>query len=363
LGGWLVDHWSWRAAFLINPAVAAVTLWISFRDVPESRDPEAPRDLDLLGGVLSFCGLGGIVFGLIRASELGWRSAVVLGSCSAGALLLAAFLAHEARSRAPMVPLELFRSRDFVGVNVLTWLLYGALGGAFFFLPFLLVQVHGYTATEVGAVFLPFTLLIGALSRWSGGLLTRFGARKALIVGPAIAALGFALLAVPGAEGSYATTFLLPMAVLGFGMAVTVAPLTTAVINAVPARQVGMASAINNAIASVASLLVIAASGAIAVATFDRALDRHLDAATASSEVRDAVDDVRDSLAPPPLRTSISPEARDVVHSIVEKSWVDTTRLIMLAMAALALAGSTSAAISLRPIAAARKRRDTPSRR
>jgi len=175
--------------------------------------------------------------------------------------------------------------------------------------------VHGYSATGAGAAFLPFTLILGVLSRWSGGLLNRFGARLPLIAGPAISALGLVLLAFPGASGRYWATFLLPMTVLGLGMAVTVAPLTTTVINAVASRQVGVASGINNAVASVASLLVIAVLGTVAIGALDHSLDRHLTTVAASAEMKLAVDNVRggfvipSALASIPGGTSDSPRA------------------------------------------------------
>ena len=157
---------------------------------------------------------------------------------------------------------SLFGSRTFSGVNLLTLFLYGALGGAFFLLPFLLIQAHGFSATAAGAVYLPFTLVLAALSRWSGGLVDRFGARRPLIIGPVIAAVGFALLALVSGERPY-WAYLGPMIVLGFGMAVTVAPLTTTVINSVPERETGVASGVNNVVAAVASLLVVAVLGTL----------------------------------------------------------------------------------------------------
>ena len=184
-----------------------------------------------------------------------------------------------------MMPLGLFRSRTFSGINVLTLLLYSALGGAFFLLPFDLIQVHGYSATLAGAVFLPFTIIMGVLSRWSGGLLDRVGARVPLIAGPTIAAVGFALFALSGPSTSYWSGFLAPIAIIGLGMAVTVAPLTTTVINAVPGHQTGVASGINNAVASVATLLAIAIFGAVTLNGFDRALDRDLQTPALSSSV------------------------------------------------------------------------------
>src|SRR5882762_1437671 len=262
LGGWLVDHLSWRAIFLINPLIAIPTLWIAVRRLPESGDPTAHASLDWRGAVLAFGGLGGLVYGLIAASRLGWQDMTVVGSLTAGALLLLGLVLQERRSRAPMLPLRLFGSRSFSGVNLLTLFLYGALGGAFFLLPFLLIQAHGFSATAAGAVYLPFTLILAVLSRWSGGLVDRFGARRPLIIGPLIAAVGFALLAVVSGEQAY-WVYLGPMIVLGFGMAITVAPLTTTVINSVKERETGVASGINNVVAAVASLLVIAVLGTL----------------------------------------------------------------------------------------------------
>lgn len=346
LGGWLVDHWSWRAIFLINPLIAIPTVWITLRHLPESRDPDAQPGLDWRGAALVIGGLGSLVYGLIAASGLGWRSSAVVVSLLVGTLLLVAFILEEWRSRAPMMPLELFRSLSFSGVNVLTLLLYGALGGAFFFVPFLLIQAHGFSATAAGAVFLPFTLILGVLSRWSGGLIDRVGERWPLIAGPAITALGFALLAFTSGAARY-WVFLLPMIVLGFGMAVTVAPLTTTVINAVPARQTGVTSGINNAVAAVASLLLIAVLGTVALGTYGRSLDRHLASVSASPEVRLAVDGARGGFVAPTMPANVSEEARRIVHSLIQDSFVETFRLVMFIAAALAFAAALSAAFTI----------------
>jgi EmrB/QacA subfamily drug resistance transporter len=265
LGGWIVDHLAWQAIFFINPVLCVAALWIAWRHLPESIDPDAPAGIDWPGALLAFFGLAGVAFGLIALPDTGLFDPATATTLAGGILLLAVFVWHEGRAPAPMMPLGLFRSATFSGVNALTLLLYGALGGAMFLLPFSLISVHGYSATMAGAVFLPFTAIMAALSRWSGGLLDRFGARLPLVIGPLIVAVGFVFLALAGPETSYAMAFLLPVSVVGLGMAVTVAPLTTTVIAAVPGHQTGVASGINNAVSSVASLLAIAAFGALAL--------------------------------------------------------------------------------------------------
>jgi EmrB/QacA subfamily drug resistance transporter len=345
LGGGLLDHFSWRVIFLVNPLVAIPTLWIAVRRVPESRDPDAPPGVDWQGSLLAFVGLGSLVYGLIAAAELTWSHPAVIASLVAGTGLLAVFLVAEAHSRAPMMPLELFRSPTFSGVNLLTLLLYGGLGGGFFFLPFLLIQARGDSATAAGAAYLPFTVVVSLLSRWSGGLIDRFGARWPLIIGPAIAAGGFALLAL--SRGPY-WTILVPMAVLGLGMAVTIAPLTTAVLNAVPAHRTGVASGINNAVASVGSLLVIAVLGSVAVGSMSRSLELRLESAPpASAEVQRAVGTARGGFVVPALPASLSGEEKRQAHAIIAASIEDTVRRILWIAAALASLSVLAAAFAI----------------
>ncbi|MEA2813528.1 MAG: hypothetical protein QOI93_1225 [Rhodospirillaceae bacterium] len=265
LGGWIVDHLAWQTIFFINPVLCLAALWIAWRHLPESIDPDAPPGIDWLGALLAFAGLAGVAFGLIALPDTGWRDTTTAATLAGGGVLLAILVWHEGRSPAPMMPLGLFRSATFSGVNALTLLLYGALGGAFFLLPFTLISVHGYSATMAGAVFLPFTAIMAGLSRWSGGLLDRVGARLPLVGGPVLVAVGFVLFALAEPETSFAMAFLLPVSVVGLGMAVTVAPLTATVIAAVPGHQTGVASGINNAVSSVASLFAIAAFGALAL--------------------------------------------------------------------------------------------------
>jgi EmrB/QacA subfamily drug resistance transporter len=349
LGGWLVDDVSWRAIFLINPAIAIPTTLITLRHVPESVDPQAQGGLDYVGAALAFLGLGLLVYGLIDASDRGWSNPIVMASLGTGAVLLVAFIVTENRSHVPMVPCGVFRSPTFSGVNILTLLLYGALGGAMFFLPFLFIQVHGYSATQAGAVFLPFPLLLGLLSRWGGGLMDRFGARLPLIVGPSIISVGFFLLSIPGIDGPYWKTFLLPMLVLGFGMSITVAPLTTTVLNSVPQHQTGIASGINNAVAEVASLLLIAILGTVGIATLNQYLDSHLTAVHPSAQVHQIVDSARHGFVMPPTPPGTSPQDQQIAHAVIANSFVDTIRRVLLIASALSFASAACAALTIVP--------------
>src|SRR5207253_9205794 len=218
LGGWLIEHASWRWAFFINLPVAAAVIAISLWHVPESRGVAAGH-VDWLGAIVATVGLGGLVNGFIASVSRGWNHPLVVGSLIVGFACVAVFLFVEARATSPILPLALFQSRSFSGANLLTLFLYAAIGIFFFLFPLNLIQVQGYSATATGAAALPLILLVFFRSRWSGGLVARYGARGPLIIGPLMAALGFVLFAVPSAGASYWKAFFPAMIVLGFGMA------------------------------------------------------------------------------------------------------------------------------------------------
>ena len=346
LGGWIVDHASWRAIFLINPILAIPALWIAVRYLVESRETEIRGGLDWSGALTVFLGLGGIVYGLIAAAAVGWSDVSVSGTIVAGIVLLLIFLRIERRSAAPMVPLGLFKSRQFSGVNLLTLFLYGALSGTFFFVPFLIIQVHGYSAAAAGAIFIPFALILGGLSKWSGRLMDRFGARWPLIMGPTIAAVALLLLALLSEDGRY-FSFIAPIVVLAFGMAITIAPLTTTVLNAVREEQTGVASGINNAAASVAGLLVIAVMGTVALRVLDLEIDAHLRRAQPSAAVRHEVEAARGGFVMPHASAQLSPAERASLQEISKASFAGTIHLVLLVMAALAFAGASVAVLMI----------------
>jgi EmrB/QacA subfamily drug resistance transporter len=285
LGGFLVDTASWRSVFVLVVPLALVTLAITLLRVPDVRIGKQRPAIDWRGAGLATAALGALIFGIITLPS-GSRALVALGI---GLAVLLAFAWHERHTPAPMTPPHLFRSPTFVGANLLTLVLYFALTGVFFVLPFLLVRVHGYSATATGAAYLPFALLVGGLSRWSGGLADRLGPRPPLVVGPLVTAVGFLLFAPPGLDGGYWRSFFPPMVLVGIGMAITVAPLTSTVMSAVDDSETGVASGVNNTVARVAALLAVAIVGLIALEVFGRALAAQLATVELSPAVRSAL--------------------------------------------------------------------------
>jgi len=257
LGGWLIEAISWRAAFFLNLPLVALSLYALVRFVPESRDEEASRSLDWAGAALATAGLGGAIYALIEGPARGW-SGVAVAAAAGGAAALLAFVFVEKHKRAPMLPMELFRSLQFSGANAVTLGLYFAMGGALFFLVLELQRVAGYSPLAAGASMLPVTVLLLLLSPLAGKSVARLGHRGLMAAGPIIAAAGLWMLAGIGAAAPYWRHVFPGVMVLGLGLALTVAPLTDAVLSGAPARHAGLASGFNNAVARLAGLLAVA---------------------------------------------------------------------------------------------------------
>ncbi len=347
IGGWLVQNASWRWVFFINIPLALAVLFILFLHVPESYAEQGNIYIDVPGAILATLGLGVLVFGLLESNTIGLLHPLVLICILMGVLLLISFLVAERHSPAPMIPLSLFRSRTFAGTNLLTFLLYAALGGTLFFLPFNLIRVQGYSATAAGAVLLPYTLLMFSLSRWSGGLVVRFGPRLPLIVGPLIAGVGYILFAVPGIGSGYWTTFFPAVLVTGLGMSITVAPLTTTVMGAVSDRYAGAASGINNAVARIAGLFAIALLGICVLVVFNQTLDASLTTLHVSPTVRHLLDTQRSKLVGAEVPDSVGVLLHHELSRAIAESFVAGFRLAMLINAGLAFAGSLCAFLTV----------------
>jgi EmrB/QacA subfamily drug resistance transporter len=344
LGGFLVENVSWRAAFLINVPLAIVVLLIVYRHVPESRDPDA-RKLDIPGAAFATLGLGGVVYGLITSAEAGFTDLRVLLALVLGAGALVAFVVWERHTEEPMMPLSMFKSRNFSGANILTLLLYAGLGGSLYFLPFLLIQVHGYSATAAGSSFLPFTIITFLMSRWAGGLVTRFGARLPLMIGPLVAAAGFVLFAIPGTEGSYWTTFFPAIIFLGLGMSLVIAPLTTTAMNSVSGSHSGLASGVNNAVSRTAGLLAIPVLGIFVFFVFSGSLDASVQDLDLSPKAQQQLEAAKVDLGGAEVPPGVSEETAAEIEAAIKESFLAGFRLAMFIAAGLAVASAVAAAI------------------
>jgi len=262
---------------------------------------------------------------------------------AAGVVVLILFLFVESRLSSPMLPLTLFRSRTFAGTNLLTFLLYAALGGTLFFLPLNLIQVQHYSPTAAGAVLLPFILIVSFLSRWSGGLVARYGPKLPLVVGPVITAIGYLLFLLPGIGGNYWTNFFPPVVVLGLGMAITVAPLTTTVMNSIAQNRAGIASGVNNAVARTASLLAIAVLGVVMLYVFKTNLDSRLMSANLPPSVAQSLQTQSIKLAAIDIPKDLNPGTQQLIRRTIDESFVSGFRWLMVIGAALAAASAVTA--------------------
>ncbi len=334
LGGWLIQHASWRWIFFLNIPLAAAVLVLTVWHIPESRNPAAGR-IDYAGTALIASGLGSLSFGLTESSRFGFGSPLVLGTLLLGVLLSLAFVVFESRTPQPMLPPRLFRNRGFLAANLLTLLLYGALGGLFLLFPLNLIQIQGYSTTAAGGASLPLILIIFLLSRTAGGLVARFGSRLPLVIGAVTAAVGFALFALPGIGGSYWTTFFPALMVLGLGMAIAVAPLTTTVMNSVDESQVGVASGVNNAVSRTAGLLAIALFGAVALVAFSSGLHRRTASLPLTPELRTQMRHDEANLGAMHVPPQLAPATALQMRTDIDQSFLSAFRISALLAASL----------------------------
>jgi EmrB/QacA subfamily drug resistance transporter len=343
-GGWLIEHVSWRAVFLLNVPLAAIVVWLSLRHVDESSDPSRHGAIDWLGAALTVVGLSGLTYGLLTWPALGGGHFLTSGMIAIGVFSLVAFVLVERAVANPMLRLDLFRIQAFTLTNILTFLLYGALSTMLFVVPLVMIEVDGYSPTAAGASLLPFTVILFLMSRWAGGLVARVGHRPPLTIGPAVTAIGLALFAVRsgGPGGSYWTQFFVPMCVLAIGMGITVAPLTTTVMTAAGREHAGVASGVNNAVARIGGLVAIAVFGVILARSFGSRVEPRLDRMAISTTAKTAVRRELPKMAGMKLDSipSLRPDERALVRWAVGGSFVSAYRVVMLWIAGLALAAA-----------------------
>ena len=341
IGGLLVDVLSWRAIFAMNVPLVLVCLWLVIRAVPPCPGDRTHR-VDAPGAVLCALGLAGPVYALIQQPTLGWSDPEVWMPLLAGIGAFGAFFAYERRAADPMLPLSIFRSRNFAVGNVVTFVVYAGLGAATFFVVLFLQQIAGYTAFEAGLALVPSTLVLVTLARRFGALSVRFGPRLAMTVGPLVGGTGLLLFARLDERGEFLTGVLPASLLFGLGLAITVAPLTATVLQAADRRHAGLASGVNNAIARVAGLVAIAAVGAVVSAQFSASVADRLPADRLDASARAYVTEARS-------RPLSAPEGRvsDVVRGEVQASAVDAYRAGMIVSGLLMLAGGIVAAIGI----------------
>ena len=348
-GGELLQLFSWRAIFLINLPLVAICVVLILAVIPAAKPRrESARRIDVLGGLLCALGLGGPVFALIEQPRLGWGSPGVFVPFMLGVALLVCFVVHESRSRDPMLPLSLFRRRNFSAGNIETFSMYAGLAILFFFLTIFLQQIGGYTPLQSGLATLPATLVMFAFSKRFGALADRYGPRLFMGAGPLVAAVGLLLFQRIGVQVDYLSDVLPGILVFSLGLSMTVAPLTAAVLAGVETGQAGIASAVNNAVARVAGLLGTAAVGAAVAASFVSGLDNNLAGRPLGPPAKAAIAEAkRLPLGRPDTSGLPKAQARAVTQAADEAS-LDSFHLGMGIAAFLVATGGVAGAIGVR---------------
>ncbi|HEX6121863.1 MAG TPA: MFS transporter, partial [Ktedonobacterales bacterium] len=338
---------TWRWVFFINIPLVLATVLITRAAVPETRNEHAARHIDWPGAVSITLGLGGLIFALIEGPGRGWDDPLVVGTLVVGVVGLAAFVLIEARSSHPMVPLRLFRSRQFSGTNVATLAIYGALSGALLFLVLDLQQIQGYSALQAGLALLPFTLVMLLFSRRAGMLADRFGPRLPMTVGPTIIFVGYLLMLRERPGASYVEVLLPAVLVLAVGMVITVAPLTTAVMTAVSEDFSGVASGVNNAASRVAAALAVAGLGVLVAAQFGAALEQRAGQLPISTEARAQLLAEHDDLGNTRVPATVGPAHAPAVRQAIDDAFTEAYQAAMLVCALLALAGGIISCLTI----------------
>lgn len=340
----------WRGVFFLTLPLAILSLYALYTRVPESRDDEMSGPLDFVGAGLATLGLGGVSYGFIQAGERGFN-AINLTGLAVGVSVLVLFVLWERRSKYPMMPLALFRSPVFSGANLLTLLLYAALQTTFFFLSLNLIQAQGYPARWAGFATVPLSVMLILMSQYMGDLSSRIGPRIPLTVGPTVAGIGFALLAWPGitdGPAAYWTTYLPGMLGVGFGMGITVAPLSNAVMSSVPQNQSGTASGINNAASRVAGVLGIATIGAVVLLQFNNTLATRIAGIDLSTESVAALQAQSAELGGVQVPDSVPDETVPAVQRAIALAFVDVFRIAAWTCAVLAWGSAVFAFVTMR---------------
>jgi len=349
IGGWVVDRWGWPGVFLIVPPLAALTIIIAGWRVPVSPARRNER-LDYPGGLLLIASSGCLIYALVTSGPPSQHVFFLVFAL----LLGTAFIRRERHFESPMLPLALFRSRPFSGANLMTLLLYFALSGVLYFLPFNLIQVQGYSAIQAGAAFLPFTLILGFGSTFAGDLIRKFDPRVILTAGPLVAATGFFALAIPGENAAFVSGFLPGIMIIGVGMTLSVAPLTTVVLSAAGEQMAGVASGVNNTAARLAGVLAVAVLTAVAVGQFTGALERHLRRENVPATVAGQLVRGASRLAELEPPAEVSKPVAGAITDAVASAYVETFRILVVICGILA---AFSGLIAWRSLAGAARSR------
>ncbi|MEJ2492721.1 MAG: MFS transporter [Ignavibacteriaceae bacterium] len=350
LGGWLAGLGLWRVIFFINIPFAIFTIAALIIKVPENKDDSAKK-LDITGALLATLGLSGITYGFLEASDKGFGNPVIQLSLAVGLLALIAFIIVEKKSSHPMMPLNLFKSKTFSGVNAMTLFVYAALSASLFFLPLNMIQVQGYSEEIAGISLLPFAILISGLSRFSGIFSDKFGARLPLIAGSFLAGLGLLFFTFPGLTGGakdYWTTYFPGILILGIGMGIVVAPLTATVMECVPKDKTGIASGVNNTMARTAGLLAIAVLGAIILITFKNTLETNVNDLNISENKKTELINNAGDLAETQPPKQITTEQTSQVEQVIKMSFIQSFDFVIYIAVALAWLGSIIAMFTVK---------------